>query len=103
MHRLAILLALLITAGCEHGNPQEALGTLERDRIVLEGDVPSPINPPEGSAFGHRLNHPRYEETIGMDLGLVEIEPGHLVAADPCCLSEADWKKAQSLGTSAPV
>ena len=58
-------------------------------------NVPSPINPPEGSAFGHRMSHPRYEETIGMDLGLVEIEPGHWVARDPCCLSEEDWKKVQ--------
>ena len=69
--------------------------TLEREQKVLEGDVPSPINPPAGSAFGHRISHPRYEETIGMDLGLVEIEPGHWVARDPCCLSEEDWKKVQ--------
>ena len=36
MHRLAILVALLISAGCDHQNSQEALGTLERDRIVLK-------------------------------------------------------------------
>lgn len=67
------------------------------ERVLLEGDVPSPINPPEGSAFGHRLSHPRYDETIGKELPLVEIEPGHWVAADPCCLEEADWKRAASL------
>ena len=66
---------------------------LRKQRILLEGDVPSPINPPEGSAFGHRIGHPRYEETIGMDLGLVEVEPGHWVAADPCCLTPEDWEK----------
>ncbi len=44
-----------------------------------------------GSAFGHRMRHPRYEETIGMDLALREIAPGHQVAADPCCLTENDW------------
>ena len=65
--------------------------TIERKKILLEGDVPSPIDPPEGSAFGHRIGHARYEETIGMDLGLREIEPGHWVAADPCCLEENDW------------
>ena len=64
-----------------------------REKILLEGDVPSPINPPAGSAFGHRINHPRYEETIGMDLALREIAPGHLVAADPCCLTDDDWRK----------
>jgi len=61
-----------------------------REKILLEGDVPSPINPPKGSAFGHRLKHPRYEETIGMDLSLREIEPSHWVAADPCCLEPED-------------
>jgi oligopeptide transport system ATP-binding protein len=63
-----------------------------RSRILLEGDVPSPIDPPAGSAFGHRINHPRYQETVGMDLQLEEIAPGHLVAADPCCLSDDDWQ-----------
>lgn len=66
---------------------------IKREKILLEGDVPSPINPPAGSAFGHRMNHPRYEETVGMDLSLREIEAGHWVAADPTCLEEADWKK----------
>ena len=70
--------------------------TVQKDRIVLEGDVPSPINPPAGSAFGHRISHPRYEETVGMDLSLVEIEPDHWVAADPCCLSEEDYQKIKN-------
>lgn len=68
-----------------------------KQRVRLDGDVPSPINPPKGSAFGHRIKHPRYEETIGMDMRLVEIEPGHFVAADPCSLSEDDWKKAEKI------
>jgi oligopeptide/dipeptide ABC transporter ATP-binding protein len=66
---------------------------IKRKKILLEGDVPSPIDPPAGSAFGHRMNHPLYQETIGMDLSLREIDPGHWVAADPKCLDEADWKK----------
>lgn len=64
-----------------------------RQRMLLEGEIPSPIDPPRGSAFGHRIKHPRYEETIGMDLPLREITPGHWVAADPCCVSAEDWKK----------
>jgi oligopeptide transport system ATP-binding protein len=70
--------------------------TLEKKRILLEGDVPSPIDPPKGSAFGHRIKHPRYEETVGADLSLREIEPGHWAAADPCCLEPADWAKVSN-------
>lgn len=66
---------------------------MQKNRIVVEGEVPSPIDPPKGSAFGHRLNHPRYKETIGMDMPLVEIEKDHWVAADPCCLSHEDYNK----------
>ncbi|MFT5881529.1 MAG: oligopeptide transport system ATP-binding protein [Crocinitomicaceae bacterium] len=69
----------------------------EKTRISLEGEVPSPIDPPKGSAFGHRINHPRYQETVGMDMSLVEIAPGHWVAADPCSLTEEDWQKAKAL------
>jgi oligopeptide/dipeptide ABC transporter ATP-binding protein len=66
--------------------------TVERERVIVEGDVPSPIDPPAGSAFGHRMNHPKYEESVGLDLALQEIAPGHLVAKDPCCLSEEDYR-----------
>ena len=67
-----------------------------QQKILLEGDVPSPIDPPAGSAFGHRIAHPRYLETIGLDLSLREIAPGHQVAADPCCLSQEDWELLRS-------
>jgi oligopeptide/dipeptide ABC transporter ATP-binding protein len=68
---------------------------VKREKILLQGDVPSPIDPPPGSAFGHRIGDPRYPETIGMDLALAEIAPGHQVAADPSCLSPDDWEKVR--------
>ena len=71
--------------------------TAKREKILLEGDVPSPIDPPAGSAFGHRISHPRYEESIGLDLSLREIAPHHEVAADPCCLTGEDYQKLLSM------
>ena len=56
-----------------------------RDRRLLEGDVPSPIDPPKGCAFGYRMKHAEWEKSVGMDLSLVEVEPGHWVQPCPCC------------------
>ena len=67
------------------------------ERVVLEGDVPSPIDPPAGSAFGHRIQHSKYEQSIGLNMSMVEIEKDHWVAADPCCLSEEDYANAQQV------
>ena len=64
--------------------------TVEKNKVVLEGDVPSPIDPPPGCAFGHRVNHPRYQESIGQELPFIEVSPGHWVQQCPCCLESAE-------------
>ncbi len=55
-------------------------------RKLLMGDIPSPINPPPGCAFGHRVGSPRYQESIANPPSLTEVAPGHWVAACPCCV-----------------
>ena len=53
--------------------------TLTRERVILEGDVPSPINPPDGCRFHTRcpvaMDICRQEEPIFADAG-----GGHFVA-----------------------
>jgi oligopeptide transport system ATP-binding protein len=56
--------------------------TRQHDRIVLEGDVPSPINPPSGCRFHTRC---RYATQVGakcvtVEPPMTEVVPGHWVA-----------------------
>ncbi|MCI7403361.1 MULTISPECIES: ABC transporter ATP-binding protein [unclassified Pyramidobacter] len=51
----------------------------KKQRIILEGDVPSPVNPPEGCRFAGRCW--QHEEICTCQTPpLVEVEPGHFVA-----------------------
>ena len=50
-----------------------------RQRIILEGDVPSPINPPGSCRFMGRCAY-RQDECLEGTPPLTEYEPGHFVA-----------------------
>ena len=58
----------------------------QRERIILSGEVPSPLNPPSGCVFHPRCPSPTKECSEGsVEMGLIEAEPGHWV--DRCCVN----------------
>jgi len=53
--------------------------SVERRRLILEGDPPSPINPPHGCRF-HTRCHKRFERCDKEEPVLREVAPGHWVS-----------------------
>ncbi|MEQ1858158.1 MAG: dipeptide ABC transporter ATP-binding protein [Longimicrobiales bacterium] len=59
----------------------DPVGRATRSRIVLDGDVPSPIDPPSGCPFHPRCPHPAKDEACrGVVPALVGEQGGRLVA-----------------------
>lgn len=54
----------------------------KRERIILEGDIPSPVNPPEGCHF--RTRCPYASEACMQEPPLQELGNGHCVACHRC-------------------
>jgi oligopeptide/dipeptide ABC transporter ATP-binding protein len=71
----------------------------KRDRIVLQGDVPSPANPPSGCVFHPRCHHPRKDAACAAIVPpLEEKAPGHFVACIKQPPTIVSWPMQQSHG-----
>ena len=51
----------------------------KKEKVMLAGDVPSPLNPPKGCRFAGRCQH-CMEICKTADPNMVEVEEGHFVA-----------------------
>ena len=59
----------------------DPVGRDTRERIVLEGDVPSPIDPPSGCPFHPRCPHPHKDNSCSVTAPLLEAKTdGHFAA-----------------------
>ncbi len=59
--------------------PTTDIDSLDKERIILEGNIPSPIRPPQGCKF-HTRCYMACEKCKRVPPELKEVEPGHFVA-----------------------
>ncbi|HET9452660.1 MAG TPA: dipeptide ABC transporter ATP-binding protein [Gemmatimonadaceae bacterium] len=77
--------------------------TAARDRIMLEGDVPSPANPPSGCVFHPRCHHPRRDAACAAIVPpLEEKAAAHSVACIKQPPTGVTWEQQQAAGATQP-
>jgi oligopeptide/dipeptide ABC transporter ATP-binding protein len=70
-----------------------------KDRIILQGDVPSPANPPSGCVFHPRCHHPAKDEACSRIVPpLEEKAPGHFAACIKQPPSTVTWEQQKAAG-----
>ncbi len=75
-----------------------------KERIILEGDVPSPANLPSGCVFHPRCHHPAKDEACTRIVPpLEEKAPGHFAACIKQPPTTISWEEQQQAGGVHPA
>jgi len=70
-----------------------------KERIILQGDVPSPANPPSGCVFHPRCHHPAKDAACAKFVPpLEEKAPGHFVACIKQTPTTITWEEQKQAG-----
>jgi oligopeptide/dipeptide ABC transporter ATP-binding protein len=70
-----------------------------KERIILEGDVPSPANPPSGCVFHPRCHHPAKDAACAAIIPpLEEKTPGHFAACIKQPPTIVSWEQQKEAG-----
>ncbi|MEI3058577.1 MAG: oligopeptide/dipeptide ABC transporter ATP-binding protein [Eubacteriales bacterium] len=77
--------------------PTTDIESLKKERILLEGNIPSPIKPPSGCKF-HTRCYMACDKCKRVPPELREIEPGHFVA---CHFPEKEDRQRRKLSFQA--
>lgn len=73
--------------------------TIEKQRILLEGDVPSPASPPSGCVFHPRCHHPAKDAACSkINPPLEEKAPGHFAACIKQLPTVIGWQEQAAAG-----
>ena len=76
---------------------------VQKSRIVLKGDVPSPANPPSGCVFHPRCTHPEKDAACAAIVPpLEEKAPGHWAACIKQPPTIVSWEQQQEHGGTKP-
>jgi oligopeptide/dipeptide ABC transporter ATP-binding protein len=72
---------------------------IDKTRILLEGDVPSPASPPSGCVFHPRCHHPAKDAACARIVPpLEEKAPGHFAACIKQPPTQVTWEQQQEAG-----
>jgi oligopeptide/dipeptide ABC transporter ATP-binding protein len=72
---------------------------VEKKRILLQGDVPSPASPPSGCVFHPRCHHPAKDAACARIVPpLEEKAPGHFAACIKQPPTQVTWEQQQEAG-----